>query len=164
MRKWGKGILLTAVASLAVAGCGKPVYDVKKEEAKIPKTVEDILEQPAGKYRKMSAGELQKQKTVDELVKDLQDLDVRGLSDEEKIRLYNAKLVQWTKPAYEAMNIGSMKEVDKNPHFKENYNLQILLNVSDKFDTYSDELYKKLEKESQQKTEQLDQQMNGASN
>ncbi|MDG4657925.1 hypothetical protein P6P90_13590 [Ectobacillus antri] len=57
-----------------------------------------------------------------------------------------------------------MKEVDKNPYFKENYNLQILLNTSDKFDTYSDELYKKLEKESQQKTEQVDQQMNGASN
>jgi hypothetical protein len=62
------------------------------------------------------------------------------------------------------MNVGSMKEVDKNPYFKENYNLQILLNTSDKFDTYSDELYKKLEKESQQKTEQVDQQMNGASN
>ncbi len=35
--------MVIAIASLAVMGCGKPVYAVQKEEAKIPRTIEDIL-------------------------------------------------------------------------------------------------------------------------
>jgi Ca-activated chloride channel homolog len=147
-------IICLSAAILSLAGCGEKEEksnaaveqaETKEEQKtvdykniKLPQTVEELVAFPFGKYGKVDEKKQLDDATLQEIADEVAAINVDGLSDEEKKEVYMSALFSLTKREMAEENVQAVFKETEAPTiteeekklFKENYNVEIILDAS----------------------------------